>query len=58
MFEGLSVALVTPFRDGALDEAAAERLVDFVVRGGADVLVVAGSTGEAANLTREESRRL
>jgi 4-hydroxy-tetrahydrodipicolinate synthase len=58
MFEGLSVALVTPFKDGALDEAATERLVDFVVKGGTDVLVVAGSTGEAANLSREERRRL
>ena len=58
MFEGLSVALVTPFKDGALDEAAIERLVDFVVGGGTDVLVVAGSTGEAVTLTREERRRL
>ena len=58
MFEGLSVALVTPFKDGALDEAAIERLVDFVIGGGTDVLVVAGSTGEAVTLTREERRRL
>lgn len=58
MFEGLSVALVTPFKDGALDEAAVERLVDHVVTGGTDVLVVAGSTGEAVTLTREERRRL
>ena len=58
MFEGLSVALVTPFRDGALDEPATERLVDFVSSGGTDVLVVAGSTGEAATCTREERRRL
>lgn len=58
MFEGLSVALVTPFKDGALDEAAVERLVDFVITGGTDVLVVAGSTGEAVTLTREERRRL
>ena len=58
MFEGLSVALVTPFKDGALDEPATERLVDFVVRGGADALVVAGTTGEAPALTREERRRL
>jgi len=58
MFEGLSVALVTPFADGALDEGATERLVDFVVGGGTDALVVAGSTGEAAALTREERRRL
>ena len=58
MFAGLSVALVTPFKDGALDESATERLVDFVVTGGADVLVVAGTTGEAPALTRDERRRL
>jgi 4-hydroxy-tetrahydrodipicolinate synthase len=58
MFEGLSVALVTPFKDGALDESATDRLVDFVVTGGADVLVVAGTTGEAPALTRDERRRL
>jgi 4-hydroxy-tetrahydrodipicolinate synthase len=58
MFEGLSVALVTPFKDGALDEPATAALVDFVVRGGADVLVVAGTTGEAPALTRDERRRL
>lgn len=58
MFEGLSVALVTPFKNGAIDEPAVERLVDFVVSGGTDVLVVAGSTGEAVTLTREERRRL
>ena len=58
MFEGLSVALVTPFRDGALDEEGVRALVDHVVGGGADVLVVAGSTGEAPALTREERRRL
>jgi len=57
MFEGLSVALVTPFTGGALDEPAIERLVEFVVGGGADVLVLAGSTGEAATLTRDERRR-
>jgi 4-hydroxy-tetrahydrodipicolinate synthase len=58
MFEGLSIALVTPFKDGALDEPATAALVDFVVRGGADVLFVAGTTGEAPALTREERRRL
>jgi len=58
MFEGLSVALVTPFRGGALDEAGIERLVDFTVTGGTDVLVVAGSTGEVPTLTRDERRRL
>ncbi len=58
MFEGLSVALVTPFREGKLDEPALERLVEFVVQGGTDVLVAAGTTGEAPCLTRDERRRL
>ncbi|MGH7726753.1 MAG: 4-hydroxy-tetrahydrodipicolinate synthase [Candidatus Eiseniibacteriota bacterium] len=58
MFEGLSVALVTPFREGKIDEPSTERLVDFVVQGGTDVLVVAGTTGEAPCLTRDERRRL
>ncbi len=58
MFEGLSVALVTPFTRGALDEAGITRLVEHVVGGGADVLVVAGSTGEVPTLTRDERRRL
>jgi 4-hydroxy-tetrahydrodipicolinate synthase len=58
MFEGLSVALVTPFKNGALDEPAIGALVDYVVKGGTDVLVVAGTTGEAPALTREERRRL
>jgi 4-hydroxy-tetrahydrodipicolinate synthase len=58
MFEGLSVALVTPLKDGALDESGIGALVDHVLSGGTDVLVVAGSTGEAPALTREERRRL
>jgi 4-hydroxy-tetrahydrodipicolinate synthase len=58
MFEGLSVALVTPFQNGALDEPAIGALVDYVVKGGTDVLVVAGTTGEAPALTRDERRRL
>jgi 4-hydroxy-tetrahydrodipicolinate synthase len=50
--------LVTPFRNGEVDEPAVGRLVDFTVGGGTDVLVVAGSTGEAVTLTRDERRRL
>jgi 4-hydroxy-tetrahydrodipicolinate synthase len=58
MFEGLSVAMVTPFRDGRLDETAVQRLVDFMVASAVDCLVIAGSTGEGATLTGEERRRL
>jgi 4-hydroxy-tetrahydrodipicolinate synthase len=58
VFEGLSVAMVTAFRNGRLDEPATERLVDFLVASAVDCLVVAGSTGEGATLTAPERRRL
>jgi 4-hydroxy-tetrahydrodipicolinate synthase len=49
------VALVTPFRkDGAVDEAALERLIERQIEGGTRALVVAGTTGEAATLTEDE----
>ena len=58
MFEGLTVAMVTPFRGGALDLDATERLCDFLIEGGVECLVVSGSTGEAATCTVEERRTL
>ena len=58
MFEGLTVAMVTPFRGGQLDEPATERMVDFLVASAVDGIVVAGSTGEGATLTTPERRRL
>ena len=58
MFEGLSVAMVTPFRGGAVDEEAVARLVEHMLTGGVEGVVVSGSTGEAATCTLEERRRL
>ncbi len=58
MFEGLTVAMVTPFRGGDLDLEGTERLVDFMLAGGVEALVVSGSTGEAATCTVEERRAL
>jgi len=58
MFEGLSVAMVTPFRNGAIDWDATARLVEWMVTGGVEGLVVSGSTGEAATCTVEERRQL
>lgn len=58
MFEGLSVAMVTPFRSGAVDWDATERLVEHMIAGGVQGLVVSGSTGEAATCTVEERREL
>jgi 4-hydroxy-tetrahydrodipicolinate synthase len=58
MFEGLTVAMVTPFRRGELDLEATGELIDFMIDGGVQGLVVSGSTGEAATCTVEERRRL
>jgi 4-hydroxy-tetrahydrodipicolinate synthase len=58
MFEGLSVAMITPFRDGELDLEATAGLIDFMIDGGVQTLVISGSTGEAATCSIEERRRL
>ena len=58
MFEGLTVAMVTPFRKGALDLEATARLVEHMLGGGVEGLVVSGSTGEAATCSLEERRTL
>src|SRR5438874_834682 len=58
-FRGLGVALVTPFKtDGALDEAAFERFIDFQIDEGTNFLVPCGTTGENPALTQEEHRRV
>jgi 4-hydroxy-tetrahydrodipicolinate synthase len=55
---GCGTALVTPFRaDGALDEAALARLVEWQIESGVDFLVPCGSTGEASTLSEVETLR-
>ncbi len=55
MFKGSLVALVTPFdQHNRVDYAALERLIEFHVAEGSDGLVIAGTTGEAATLSRDE----
>lgn len=55
MFQGSVVALVTPFDEhNRVDYAALKRLIDFHVAEGTDGLVIAGTTGESATLTRDE----
>jgi 4-hydroxy-tetrahydrodipicolinate synthase len=58
MFSGSIPALVTPFRDGAVDEAAFRRLVDWQISEGSSALVPCGTTGEAPTLTNDEQHRL
>jgi 4-hydroxy-tetrahydrodipicolinate synthase len=58
MFEGVFTALVTPFRNGAVDEAALRELVERQVAAGVDGIVPCASTGEAATLSHAEHRRV
>src|SRR5579872_296675 len=58
MFQGVFPALITPFRDGAVDEAAFVALVERQIAGGVHGLVPAGTTGESATLSHDEHRRV
>ena len=58
MFEGVLTALVTPFRNGELDESALRALVERQIEAGVDGLVPGGSTGESATLSHAEHRRV
>lgn len=57
-FAGLTVALVTPFKDGAVDEAALRKLVDWHVEQGTDCLSPCGTTGESPTLSHDEHERV
>lgn len=52
--QGSMVALVTPFRGGAVDYDAMGRLIDFQLAGGTQGLVPCGTTGESPTLSHEE----
>src|SRR5579875_1489027 len=58
MFRGSLPALVTLFRDEALDEGAYRAFVDWQIAEGSHGLVPAGTTGESATLTPAEHRRI
>jgi len=57
MFQGSMTALITPFRDGRLDEAAFRAFIDWQIAEGADGLVPCGTTGESATLSHAEHMR-
>jgi 4-hydroxy-tetrahydrodipicolinate synthase len=54
MFTGTYTAIVTPFKNGAVDEGAFRKLIDFQIQNGVDGIVPVGSTGEAATLDHDE----
>jgi 4-hydroxy-tetrahydrodipicolinate synthase len=58
MFRGSLVALITPFRDGKVDEKAFQALVDWQIGQGTGGLVPVGTTGESATLGHAEHRRV
>jgi len=57
-FTGTYTAIVTPFKNGRIDEPALERLVKSQVKGGVDGVVPVGTTGESATLDYEEHIRV
>ena len=58
MFKGSIVALLTPFRDGAVDEKAFQDFVDWQIGQGTDALVPCGTTGESPTLSHAEHKRV
>jgi 4-hydroxy-tetrahydrodipicolinate synthase len=56
---GTGVAIVTPFlENGEIDIAALEKLINHLINGGVNYLVVLGTTGETATISTEEKQRL
>lgn len=58
-FRGTGVAIVTPFKnDSSIDFAATGRIVNHVIEGGVNYIVVMGTTGESVTLTADEKKAL
>ena len=55
---GTGVALVTPFKNGAIDWDALERIIEHVITGGVEFLVSLGTTGESVTTTDKEHREI
>ena len=58
MFKGAMVAIVTPFKNGQVDERALRGLIEFQIANGTDGIVPCGTTGESATLSHEEHDRV
>ncbi len=58
MFKGTFTAIVTPFKEGKVDEAAFRRLIDFQIEGGVEGIVPVGTTGESPTLDLDEHLRV
>ena len=58
MFKGCLTALITPFRDGSIDQQAFQSFVDWQIKEGIDGVVVCGTTGESPTLSHKEHMRM
>lgn len=58
MFKGSFTALITPFQDGNIDEAAFQRFINWQIEEGVNGLVPCGTTGESATMTPDEQLRV
>ena len=58
MFKGSNVALITPFKDNALDEESYRKLINFHIKNGTNGLVPAGTTGESPTLNHDEHQKV
>ena len=58
MFKGSIVAIVTPFRNGKVDEQKLKDLIEFQIKNGSSGIVPCGTTGESATLSFEEHDRV
>src|SRR5512142_2970569 len=58
MLKGAITAIVTPFKNGRLDEEAYRELIEFQIEGGINGLVPCGTTGESPTLSHAEHKRV
>ena len=58
MFKGSIVAIITPFKDGKVDEESYRQLIEFQIENGTSAIVPCGTTGESATLNVEEHARV
>ena len=53
-FSGVHTAIITPFKDGQVDYASLEQLIEMQIEGGVDGIVAVGTTGESPTLNVKE----
>jgi len=58
MFKGSITALITPFKDGRVDEAGFQSFCEWQIAEGTDALVPCGTTGESPTLSHDEHNRV